>query len=93
MGKKRGPVKNPDTPLGETAAFLIHKMDRLDLSPHELAEKLNKAGWNGTYYAVRKWLTGANGPTLGDLRYVAQALGYADWVALVADIGKHRRKK
>ena len=93
VGKKRGPVKNADTPLGQTATFLVYKMGRLDMSPQDLTDAMNKAGWEGGHYAVRKWLTGSNGPALGDLRYVAKALGYPDWVAFVADVGKHRRKK
>ena len=93
VGKKRGTIKNLDTPLGQTAAFLNYKMGRLGLSPQDLAGTMNKAGWEGGHYAVRKWLTGSNGPALGDLRYVAKALGYPDWVAFVADVGKHRRKK
>lgn len=93
VAKKRGAIKNPDTPLGQTAAFMRHRMGRLDLTVQDFADELTKAGWDGTYHAVRKWITGANGPTLGDLMYVAKALGYADWVAFVADVGKFHRKK
>lgn len=90
VAKKRGAVKNPDTPLGQTAAFMRHRMERLGLSYKDLAMRLQKAGWEGSHHAVRKWLTGANGPTLGDLRYVAEALGYADWVGFVAAVGRYR---
>lgn len=92
VGKKRGTIKNQDTPLGQTALFLVHKLTKTDLSVDEFTDKLKASGWEGTNYAVRKWLTGANGPTLGDLRHVSRALGYQDWTAFVADVGKHCRK-
>ena len=93
VGKKRGPIKNLDTPLGQTASFLVHRIGRLDMSVDEFADALTESGWNGSHHAVRKWLTGSNGPTLGDLRFVAKALGYESWVEMVADIGKHHRKR
>lgn len=94
MGKKRGPIKNLDAPLGQFAQFLLHSLERRGWSADEFHAEMKANGFTRTDEAVKKWLTGSNGPRLGDLHFVALALGYDDWLSLIAAVAKfHKRTK
>ena len=78
----RKPIKNQGDPRAQFAAFLRSWIDKHHGGDEErLAKSLGVTG-----RAIRKWCEGASGPAFGDLDTVAEALGYADWFAMVRAI-------
>ena len=99
--KARGEVKNQGTPAGDFGEFLRKRVPKqfkrsADTNADEARERfiaaMKQAGAGDVgVQAVRKWEQGASSPPLKDLGAVAKALGYRDWFAMVADIGKRGR--
>ena len=95
MGKKRkGPSKDTlGTPGGDLALFLNHELEKREWSAARFYESLVANGFDKTNPStVSAWLNGTSTPRYNDQAVIAASLGYKDWIALVAAIGRYMRQ-
>ena len=100
VARPRNPIRNKGNPLGDFAQLLCAKLESdFRKYPGEdvqdvrdrFVDALAKHGHKVSSETVRKWERGELFPKPNKLDNVARALGFADWIDMVANCRRFRR--
>jgi hypothetical protein len=91
--KRNGPKKHAlGLPIGDLAQYLDHELERRAWSAKTLWTEMQSHGFErGDDDTISKWLQGDSAPRLNDLAYLAKALGYKDWLAMMAAVHRYHK--